>query len=183
MKIKISHILQILSPNILFLTEGLHLTVHRFFVVSGENSYVSGFPVTRIQAGKKKCPLYVWFSPNCHALLQTLSFQLKVKPLKGNFKIWIKCDWYNAICTKFWKGLTQSLWETLLELHKEIIQMTNTIINMPILLIIYLLNTYKKHTETIIFWIPESLDCIISSNEWAELETHATFQWAECKRI
>lgn len=87
MKIKISHILQILSPNILFLREGLHLIVHQFFVVSGENSYVSGFPVTRIQAGEKKRPLYVCFSPNCHALLWTLSFQLKLKPLKGNFKM------------------------------------------------------------------------------------------------
>lgn len=185
MKIKISHILQILSPNILFLRKDLHLTVHRLFVVSGENSYVSGFPVTRIQAGERKCPLYVCFSPNCHGLLQTLSFQLKVKPLNGNFKIWIKCDWHSVICTKFPKSLTQCLWETwtVLELHKEIIEMTNTIINVLILLIIYLLNTYKNHTETIIFLIPESLDCIISFDEWIELETHAIFQWVKCKRI
>lgn len=46
----------------------------------------------------------------------------------------------------FSKSLTQCLRETwtMLELHKEIIQMTNVIINVPILFIIYLLNTYKK---------------------------------------
>lgn len=187
MKIKISHILHILSPNILFLREGLHLIVHQFFVVSGENFICQWIPSHQNSSrGKEMSSICLFFLKLPCSSLGT-KFPIETKPSQGQLQN-VKCDWYSVICTKFLKSLTQHLWETwtMLELHKEITQMTNMIINMPVLLIIYLLNIY---TETIIFWIPESLYCIISFDEWAELETHATFQWEvqenlmECSRI